>query len=159
MDREQFIHEVETTQRAFRRFLVALCCGDTALADDIAQESYLKAYVACEGVRDVRKFKSWLFRIGYTTYLNHRRSLRPIEDVTEAVGVASETKADGAFEYEALHEALSRIPSKERGIVLLFYMEGYSVREIASIVGTSESNVKQLLSRARAHLRRLLSNP
>ncbi len=159
MDREQFIHEVETTQRAFRRFLVALCCGDTVLADDIAQESYLKAYVACEGVRDVGKFKSWLFRIGYTTYLNHLRSLRPFEDVTEAVGVASDAKTDGAFEYQALHEALSQLPTKERSIVLLFYMEGYSGREIASIVGTSEGNVKQLLSRARAHLRGLLSHP
>ena len=45
MTREQFISHVESTQKAFRRFLVALCCGDTALADDIAQESYIKAYL------------------------------------------------------------------------------------------------------------------
>lgn len=47
MTREEFIAKVECCQKAFRRFLAALCCGDTSLADDIAQESFIKAYLSC----------------------------------------------------------------------------------------------------------------
>ena len=53
MTREQFTAHVEATQKAFRRFLVALCCGDSALADDIAQESYIKAYLSCDSFSNV----------------------------------------------------------------------------------------------------------
>ena len=59
MTREQFITHVENTQKAFRRFLVALCCGDTSLADDVAQEAYIK--YCCPIKLDDRK-KSWLER-------------------------------------------------------------------------------------------------
>ena len=46
MTREQYISVVESTQRELRRFLVALCCGDAQLADDIAQETLIKAFIA-----------------------------------------------------------------------------------------------------------------
>lgn len=56
MNREQFILQVELTSKAFRRFLVALCCGDSALADDVAQESYIKAYLSCGSSTNPEKF-------------------------------------------------------------------------------------------------------
>jgi len=62
MTREEFIAKTEGCQRAFRRFLAALCCGDTSLADDIAQESLVKAYLSCNGLKDPDKFNSWLYR-------------------------------------------------------------------------------------------------
>ncbi len=64
MTREQFMTHVEGSQRAFRRFLVALCCGDSALADDIAQESYVKAYLSIDSLKDPGRFNAWLYRIG-----------------------------------------------------------------------------------------------
>ena len=73
MTREQFITHVEGTQKAFRRFLVALCCGDTQLADDIAQEAYIKAYLSCDSFNSPDKFNAWIFRIGYNTFIDHRR--------------------------------------------------------------------------------------
>ena len=73
MNREQFISHTEGAQRELRRFLTALCCGDRQLADDIAQESLIKAYLSCEGFREEAKFSSWIFRIAYTTFLNPRR--------------------------------------------------------------------------------------
>ena len=66
MTREQFISHVESTQKAFRRFLVALCCGDTALADDIAQESYIKAYLSCDSFSNLEKFNAWIFKSATT---------------------------------------------------------------------------------------------
>lgn len=149
---------VEGTQEAFRRFLVALCCGDSALADDIAQEAYIKAYLSCDSFRNPDKFDAWIFRIGYTTFLNHRRSLRVFSDYDEARDITTGDTADGSFKYQGLYAALNKLPDKERTSVLLFYMEGYSVKDIADIVEASQDAVKQHLSRGRKHLRGLLTS-
>lgn len=157
MTREQFIHYVEGTQKAFRRFLVALCCGDAALADDIAQESYIKAYLSCDSFKNPDKFKAWIFRIGYNTFINHRRSNKIFTNYDEVQYIKSPDSTDSQFEYQALYAALNNLPGKERTSVLLFYMEGYSIKEIAEIEETSQDAVKQHLSRGRKHLRHLLS--
>ena len=157
MTREQFISHVEVTQKAFRRFLVSLCCGDCALADDVAQETYLKAYLSCDGFTDAEKFKAWIFRIGYNAFIDHKRSSKSFADYQEATAMASADATDAAFRYEALHMALNSLSAKERTSVLLFYMEDYSIKEIADIEDVSQEAVRQHLSRGRRHLRDLLS--
>lgn len=157
MTRQQFIDRVECTQSAFRRFLCALCCGDTQLAEDIAQESYVKAWLSCEGLSDLSRFKAWIFRIGYNTFLNNRREARHTDGYDAARDVRASETADASFRYEALYNALESLPDKERMSVLLFYMEGYSVKEIASIVEASPDAVRQHLSRGRNRLRGLLN--
>lgn len=158
MTREQFISHVEATQKAFRRFLVALCCGDTALADDVAQESYVKAYLSCDSFSNLEKFNAWIFKIGYYTFLNHKRGERLTVGIEDAKDVSAHESADSSFKYQNLYNALYMISAKERTSVLLFYMQGYSIKEIAEIQETSQDAVKQQLSRGRAHLRGLLSN-
>lgn len=157
MTREQFIKHVEGTQKAFRRFLVALCGGDSQLADDIAQEAYIKAYLSCDSFSSPDKFNAWIFRIGYTTFLSHKRSQRSFSDYSEVVQISSDDTPDNSFQYEGLYRALSTLSEKERTSVLLYYMEGYSVKEIADIIDASQAVVKQHLSRGRNHLRILLS--
>lgn len=158
MERQQFISLVEGSQKAFRRFLAALCCGDLQLADDIAQESYLKAFVSYGSLKNPDRFKSWIFRIGYTTFIDCKRSQCSYSDYKAAEDMEAGEKADAPFEYQALYAALDRIPAKERTSILLFYMEGYSIKEIAEIEETSQEAVKQHLSRGRSHLRGILSN-
>ena len=157
MTREQFTSYVEGTQRAFRRFLVALCCGDTGLADDIAQEAYIKAFLSCESMREPVKFKSRIFRIGYTTFINHKRSEKQFAGYEEVRDMTSGDATDASFRYQALYGALNRLPDKERMSVLLFYMEGYSIKEIAAIQELTQDAVKQHLFRGRNHLRGMLS--
>lgn len=157
MTREQFIKHVEGTQKAFRRFLVALCGGDSQLADDIAQEAYIKAYLSCDSFSSPDKFNAWIFRIGYTTFISHKRSQRSFSDYSEAAQISSGDTPDNNFQYEGLYRALSTLSEKERTSVLLYYMEGYSVKEIADIIDASQAVVKQHLSRGRNHLRTLLS--
>ncbi|MBD5214544.1 MAG: RNA polymerase sigma factor [Bacteroidales bacterium] len=155
--REQFIFHVETTQKAFRRFLVALCCGDADLADDIAQESYIKAYLSCDSFTNVEKFNAWIFKIGYNTFLNHKRTERPMlgyETIRDHTGHDS---ADSSFAYQELYHALNQISDKERTSILLYYIQGYAIKEIAEIQDTSEDAVKKHLSRGRTHLRGLLT--
>lgn len=158
MDRSQFITLVEGGQKAFRRFLTALCCGDTNLADDLAQESYIKAFLSSDGLEDPSKFKSWLYRIGYNSFLNHRRSEKPQTDPAVLESEISTDSSDSSFRYQALYQALDHIPDRERTAILLFYMEGYQVKEIADIVKASESAVRQYLSRGRFHLHSLLTS-
>lgn len=78
MDRDQFIAQVKTQQNALRSFLLALCGGNLADADDIAQESLIKAYLAIDRYTDSGKFKSWLFKIAHNTFLNHTAALKQV---------------------------------------------------------------------------------
>lgn len=166
MTRAEFTEFVRDSQEGFRRFLTALCCGDTALADDIAQEAYVKAWLSSEGFRNQSKFQTWLFRIGYNTFIDHRRSgrlpaLNTIGYVTAgydaAATVAAPDSADSAFRYQHLYAALSRLSDAERTAVLLFYMQGYATAEIAALTGATDAAVRQHLSRARRHLRQSLT--
>lgn len=158
MTREQFISHVEATQKAFRRFLVALCCGDTVLADDVAQESYIKAYLSSDSFSNPDKFNAWIFKIGYNTFINHKRGERFTVGIEDAKEITACDRADSTFAYQDLYEALNRISAKERTSILLFYMRGYSIKEIAEIQESSQDAIKQHLSRGRIHLRSLLSS-
>lgn len=158
MTREQFTAHVERVQGAFRRFLTALCCGNSSLADDIAQESLIKAYLSTDGLTSDKKFDAWLYRIGYYTFLNHHRSGRIFTDYSEAANASAGNAADDTFRYQELYAALAQLPDKERTSTLLYYMQGYSVKEIAEIEGITQDAVKQHLSRGRARLRSFLKD-
>lgn len=152
----EFLSHVEATQKPLRRFLLALCCGDGSLADDIAQEAYIKAYLACDSLTTPDKFGAWLFRIAYNSFLGEKRAQRITVGYDEACEVKSTDGSDDAFRYQELYAALNSLPGKERTSVLLFYLEGYSIKEIAEIQSVSADAVKQHLSRGRIRLRDLL---
>ena len=157
MNRQDFITQVEGIQEGFRRFLCALCCGDSAMADDIAQDALLRAYVSLPSLRDSSKFKSWIFSIGYHEFISHSRTRQKPLSLDAASHLVSEVKADDSLRYEALHMALDSLSEKERVAILLFYMEGYGSEEIANIMESTDGAVRQLLSRGRKHLRTLLT--
>lgn len=156
MIRQKFIEQVKITQTEFRRFLTALCCGDMQLADDLAQEAYIKAYLAFDKGDRPDNFKAWIYRIGYNLFLNHRRSERLSDDPVSLLGMTAEQRADDTFRYQELYTALDSLPLKERMSVLLYYIEGYSTKEIAAITETTDEAVRQHLARGRRHLRNLL---
>ncbi len=158
MDRQQFIKYVEDNQRAVRRFLTALCCGDSALADDIAQETFIKVYLSCDGFREDSKFSTWIYRIAYNAFLSDRRSQRQSDALTEVALMPGTDSADSAFRYQHLYLALDRLTVKERTAILLHYMQGYAINEIAEITDSSTDAVKAQLSRGRQHLKDLLKD-
>lgn len=156
MTREQFIIQVKNHEKSFRRFLMALCCGNAALADDIAQESYIKAYLSVETLENPEKFRYWLFRIAHNTFLSQKRSEKTMVGYDDAKELVSDKVSDSIFKYQELHMALNLLPVKERISILLYYMEGYSIKEIAGIVDSSEDSVRQQMSRGRKHLKEYL---
>lgn len=139
-----------------RRLLTALCCGNSSLADDIAQDSLLKAYISIDSLRDESNFRSWIMRIAYTTFLNNKRAHQINENVEAAISLASTEATDSSFKYQELYEALNRLTPTERTSVALYYLEGYSIKEVASIIGSKPDAVKQHIYRGRTHLRNLL---
>lgn len=158
MTRSEFAEEVKRTREGVRRFLAALCCGDLALADDIAQESYMKAYLAADSFRHDASFETWIRRIACREFLSQRRSQRSTSEIDEASQTMSPDESDCAFRYQALYAALARISERERTAIALYYLEGYSTSEVSDIIGVNEQNVRQILSRGRVRLRFLMNN-
>ena len=155
MTREAFITYVEHEQEALRSFLFALCCGNKDEADDLAQDTLVKAYLSSAGYQDKGKFRSWLFKIAHNTFLNHKASQKTMESIDDERirALPQRGSGEGAGYYEDLYLALSTLPPKERSAITLFYLTGYSIKEIAQITDTSEDAVKKQLSRGRDKLR------
>ena len=153
MTREDFIAHVEREQEALRGFLLALCCGNKSDADDLAQDALVKAYLSLAGYQNKGKFRSWLFKIAYNTFLNHKAGCRTMDSIDEARKFIGGNEADASFEHQDLYMALRALPPKERSAITLFYLNGYSIKEIAAITDTTEGAVKQQLSRGRYKLK------
>ena len=153
MTREQFIELIKKEQEPLRRFLLALCCGNRDEADDIAQEALVKAYLSLSKYEGT----TWLYRFAYHQFIDTtrcRRTMQPM-DVLEKQEDAS-FAADRDFRFQSLYIALEELPPKERTAILLFYLKGYSIREITDIVEATEDAVKKQLSRGREKLKILL---
>ena len=147
---------MEREQGALRGFLLALCCGRKDDADDLAQDALVRAYISSADYHEKGKFRSWLFKIAHNTFLNHQASCRTMESLDEARRLIGNSAADSSFEHQDLYLALRTLPPKERSSITLFYLNGYSVKEIAQITETSEDAVKKQLSRGRDKLKERL---
>lgn len=156
MNKQQFILNVKNCQEAVRRFLTALCCGDSSLADDLAQDSFMKAFLKISDLKDESKFRSWIFSIAYKTFISYRRAAKPTETIETANSSYSDLNADDSFRYESLYRALGNLSEKERSSLLFYYMEGYNLQEISIITGQSVDAIKQHLSRGRRNLSNIL---
>ena len=153
MTRSVFIALVEREQEALRGFLLALCCGKKSDADDLAQDSLVKAYLSSAGYQEKGRFRSWIVKIAYNTFLNHKASCRTMDTLDEARTVISSQSAESSFEHQSLYLALRTLPPKERSAITLYYLNGYDIKEIAAITDTSEDAVKKQLSRGRDKLK------
>ena len=159
MSPERFADLVRTEQESLRRFLLGLCCGDAAEADDIAQDALVRAWVASGTFLGLSKFRTWLFRIAYNCYIDRRRKFRPESisaDAAAARAIPDSVQPDASFRWQPLYAALERIPEKEKAVIVLHYFEDRSVREIASILQIPAGTVKYLLFSARNHLKSIL---
>ena len=154
MTRERFISLVRAEQEPLRRFLLALCGGDAALADDIAQDALVRAYVASGSFLGLSKFSTWLFRIAYNCYIDQCRKAKPEQvSVEDALNLPAEDASDASFRYQQLYQALERLSDKEKAAISLFYFDDLSIKEIASILGIPQGTVKYHLSMGRTHLK------
>ena len=159
MSPERFIDLVRAEQESLRRFLLALCGGDSQEADDIAQDALVRAYVASGSFLGLSKFSTWLFRIAYNCYIDRCRKIKPETiqpDSPQALDIPATDETDAAFKYQQLYMALDSLPEKEKASIILRYFEDRSIKEIASILEIPPGTVKYYLSIGRNHLKDLL---
>lgn len=153
MSRTEFEQQVLNNQEPLRRFLLNLCNGDTALSDDIAQEAFIKAYLNLNSFNGFSKFSTWLFRIAYNCYCDNKRVSQRYSSVQiEDKILTSQETTDNKYQNQELYMALAKLNEKERTIVLLFYMEDKSLKEVSKITDTPLNTVKSHISRAKIHM-------
>lgn len=158
VDKTRFTKLVEGGQASLRLFLLALCCGNGVEADDIAQMTYLKAWMAENVPTDEKQFAAWMHKAAYRTFLDQCRKRHRQEELAAADTIPADcgNEADAAFRHQGLHIALAALPEAERSAILLFHLQGYTTQEIAHITESSEEAVRKRLSRARMHLKTLI---
>jgi RNA polymerase sigma-70 factor (ECF subfamily) len=150
---------LERLLRMHKRSLFTLCrsiLGHADDAEDVVQETFLRALRALPGFRPGRaSVRTWLFRIAVNTSLNWRRDHRstaPWEETEPMEGAAADSPEAIVLRRLQMQEALSELLPRQRVVLLLQVLEGWSVAEIAAAVGWNAIRVKHELARARRTL-------
>lgn len=152
-DRRAFAELVRRHQSAVRGLLRRLTGGDAALADDLAQETFLKAYRALAGWRGGAKLSTWLHRIAYNAWASQaRRAPSPEPPGPEPARAADAAAIDRAD----LWRALGRLRDEERTALALTYAEEVTHEEAAAILDWPLGTLKTHVLRGKEKLRRLL---
>jgi RNA polymerase sigma-70 factor, ECF subfamily len=155
-DAAAFGELIRRHQSHVRNFLRRLC-GDFALADDLAQDTFLRAWDKLGTFTGQGSFIGWLLKIAYTNFLqSKRRSRRYAEVLTEAGHVADvEARAHTADSAELpdLERLLGALSEEERAIMVMSYACGLSHREISDATGQPVGTVKSILFRGKEKIR------
>jgi RNA polymerase sigma-70 factor, ECF subfamily len=135
--------------------------GDRSLAEDLAQETFVKAYIKLAAFDTSRRLSSWLFRIAHNTAIDAMRRAR--------IATVSPEEADGAVEAHpdpasavdpleikalgrALEAALATLRPEYRAAIMLRYEEGLPFEDVAHVLGVPESTARSYVHRARKEL-------
>jgi RNA polymerase sigma-70 factor (ECF subfamily) len=135
---------------------------DPAAAEDVVQETFIRVLEGRTRLSEVRELRPWLARIAWNLALDRRRRRAPeqIDEVLAASLISRECPADEAVaEARTLTRVLAavdRLPRAEREVLLLSAVEELSTAEVAALLKRSESSVRSLIFRARAHLQERL---
>ena len=156
MTRERFILLLEKEQEGLLKFLLALCDGNYPEAGDLAQETSLKAYLSYRGYIEKFKFSTWLYRIAYNCFIDHKRKKSISTESLEAGIHVESTDRPGRMEFEGLYSAIDELPLDEKTAILLFYMEDMKIIDIAIVMRKPIGTVKSYLSRGRKHIKEKL---
>ncbi|WP_280798175.1 sigma-70 family RNA polymerase sigma factor [Aurantimicrobium minutum] len=149
--------------------------GNRVDANDLVQETYLKAFAAFDQFQQGTNIKAWLHRILENTYINQYRKLQnqpyysPLEDLedwqlgdaesrTATSSRSAEAEAIDHLPASAVKDALQAIPEDFRAAVYLVDVEGYSYQEVADIMETPTGTVMSRLHRGRKLLREQLAD-
>ena len=162
-DEHAFATLMRKYQRQVRRYFLVQSGGDEALSDDMAQETFIRAWQNLDSFRGLSGFGTWLYRIAHNTWLNRMARQRPtlsLDDpaVLAAADCPDDDTAVDAEDARALHLAISRLPEGERTCIALFYLQEQTIREIHSVTGWPTGTIKSYLARGRKDLKTLLEH-
>lgn len=131
----------------------------SALADDLVQETLTKAWQNGAQLRDLQSQEAWLFSILANCYRDHFRRYREMEDIDELelpVDVSPESENIQNETVRKVRQAIAKLPEGQRQVVTLVDIEGFSYVEVAQILAIPSGTVMSRLSRARTALKDML---
>jgi len=149
---------VRRHQGKIRALLLRLTRGNRTLCDDLTQETFLRAYRGLGGFEERARFTTWIHRIAYFVYLNHRNRVRQpaaLPDEFELTTPAPEDelsarRADLRRDLSLLVEAL---PDRYREVIIMHFMRHVPYRDIATALDMPLGTVKTQLHRAKLMMR------
>jgi RNA polymerase sigma-70 factor (ECF subfamily) len=142
--------------------LAAHILGNRSDAEDVAQDALLRIWINAPRWKPLARFRTWLTRIVVNLCLDRKR--RAVWQPLQTAGEIADPAPGADIQHQALESerqlatAIGQLPVRQRAAIVLTYSEGLSNAETADILDTSASAVETLLSRAKATLRRTLSD-
>ena len=153
------VHYLERLMQEYGDSIFRMCylyLKDYHLTEDAVQETFIKAMKSYDTFAHKSSEKTWLIRIAINTCKNIMRNRwfqiiqNNLEDHIEKIG---DNPIEEMLEKNSVSEAIMRLNANDRQIILLYYYQNLSVREIAKIIGKSENTTIQRLNRARIRLK------
>ncbi len=131
-------------------------------AEEAAQDAFIKAFHHLASFNRESKFSTWLYRIVFNTAISYRRKNRQQFQSIETTIIEYDQDADGMLEKidkkKYLNQAMLKLSEADRGALTLFYLEEFSLEEIAEITGMQANTAKVRIHRARLRLADELKN-
>jgi len=157
-DQHAFAELVRNHQSAVRGLLRQLARNDLGLADDLAQETFVRAYRNLARFRGEAKFSTWLYRIAYNCFREDARKRKELVGIDENQLEAEydPQTVDPALRHDLMH-ALQMLPIHERSAIVLCCQNGLSHDEAARVLEIPLGTVKTNVLRGREKLRKMLS--
>ena len=152
-------HDVEALIPALRAF-ARILERDQDRADDLVQDTLLRALAAFDSFTPGTKLKSWLFTIMRNTfYTSVKKRVREAPGLTDCVSTLGSTPPSQEWSSSSreVHQALTRLPKQQREVVTLVAILGESYEDAAAICGCNIGTIKSRLNRARAGLAQQLA--
>ena len=152
-DKSAFDQLTRKYQSSIRRFFMNLTMGDKPLSDDLAQETFIKAYLNLNNFLGLSKFSTWLFRIAHNVHYDFVRSKKITSAIDETeINVTHQQDNNFSTEKLDIHQALQLLRREEKTAILLFYMEDKTHKEIAKIMGCPLGTVKTYILKGKEKL-------
>lgn len=151
-NRKAFDQLVKKYQSPIRGFFLRQTLGDSQLSDDLAQDTFVKAYTRLSGFRGLSNFSTWLYRIAYNVWYDYNRSHKATMDMdSPSVSCKNAETSNGGLKMDLMN-ALKILSENERTCVTLQLMDGLPIDKIAEITGLASGTVKSHLSRGKNKL-------
>lgn len=154
-NRRAFDQLVVRYQSPVRRFFLHQTLGDEPLSDDLAQDTFIKAWRNIGSFRAMSSFQTWLMRIAYNVFYDYVRSRKTTSDIDNVAEPMTYGNSNPSLQMDLYH-ALSLLKPDERTCITLQLVDGYKIDQIAKITDMKEGTVKSILFRGKEKLTKYL---
>jgi len=156
MDEQSYLEKIQACERSLYRVSRSILWNDTDCADAV-QQAVFKGWLNRNQLQDQEKFKPWIMSILVNECRNLQRKNLRHANVVQALTDKVRVTGQGRVQNPDLQDAIKALPEHYRLPIVLHYIEGYPIKEIAGILNVNEKRVTERMYRARRKLEEALS--